>query len=250
MSYILDALRRAEAERERGAVPSLQSQQHTVIEEDEAVPRSRGMMWLAIALAAALVAALAWNFLGRSAPAPRPIVEGSVTAPAPAPALAPTAIAPAAPVAAPASEAIAAASTAPLTAAAPARPAPAAPKALARTAPPAALAAAETRRARRHEGSDAVAPLPASTPTPAAATTRAETRIYAQAELPEEIRRDLPKVAINGSSYSGDPASRMVMVNGQIFHEGDKLGGGLALEKINRRSAVFSFRGYRYEITF
>ncbi len=44
MSYILDALRRAEAERERGAVPSLQSQQHTVTEEDEAPARSRLML--------------------------------------------------------------------------------------------------------------------------------------------------------------------------------------------------------------
>ncbi|HEY4958793.1 MAG TPA: general secretion pathway protein GspB, partial [Caldimonas sp.] len=94
---------------------------------------------------------------------------------------------------------------------------------------------------------DAAAPTAAPVASTAA---RAETRIYAQAELPEEIRRDLPKVAINGSSYSGDAASRMVMINGQIFHEGDKLGGGLVLEKINRRSAVLSFKGYRYEIAF
>jgi len=64
------------------------------------------------------------------------------------------------------------------------------------------------------------------------------------------VRRDLPRIAFNGSSYSGDAASRMVMVNGQIFHEGDSLGAGLVLERINRRSAVLSFRGWRYEVAF
>ena len=75
-------------------------------------------------------------------------------------------------------------------------------------------------------------------------------RIYSQGELPEDVRRDLPRIAINGSSYSGDAASRMVMINGQIFHEGDSLGAGLVLEKINRRSAVLAFRGWRYEVAF
>ena len=97
-------------------------------------------------------------------------------------------------------------------------------------------------------------PAKAAPPVALAATPKAdaasEPRIYAQSELPEDIRRELPRVAINGSSYSGDAASRMVMINGQIFHEGDKLGGGLVLEKINRRSAVLSYKGFRYEVMF
>src|SRR5450755_1465920 len=88
MSYILDALRRADAERERGAVPSLQSQQHTVIEEEEAVPRSRRLMWAGAALAVALLATFAWSLFGGSAP--RQIAERSA-APVPA---APVAIVP------------------------------------------------------------------------------------------------------------------------------------------------------------
>ena len=56
MSYILDALRRAEAERERGAVPSLASQQHSIEVEDEAPPRSRGLVRAVIGLAFALIA--------------------------------------------------------------------------------------------------------------------------------------------------------------------------------------------------
>ena len=70
------------------------------------------------------------------------------------------------------------------------------------------------------------------------------------AELPEEIRRDLPKLVIGGSSYSGDAASRMVMINGQVFHEGDRLAPDLVLERIRLKSAVLAFKGWRYEVLF
>jgi hypothetical protein len=44
MSYILDAVpRRCQARARRRA--SLQSQQHTVIEDDDALPRPRRLMW-------------------------------------------------------------------------------------------------------------------------------------------------------------------------------------------------------------
>jgi len=79
MSYILDALRRAEAERERGAVPSLQSQQHTVIEEDDArAPRPRRLVWVVVGLGVALAAVLTWNLFGGSPGPARPIAEGTV----------------------------------------------------------------------------------------------------------------------------------------------------------------------------
>src|SRR5947209_7093526 len=88
MSYILDALRRADAERERGAVPSLQSQQHTIADDDAASARPRTLVWAVVALSVTLLAVLAWNLFG-AAPAPsRTSVEGVVsTAPAPLPAL-------------------------------------------------------------------------------------------------------------------------------------------------------------------
>ncbi len=81
-------------------------------------------------------------------------------------------------------------------------------------------------------------------------TPRGEPRIYTQAELPEDVRRDLPKIVIGGSSYSGDAASRMLMINGQIFHEGDQLGHGLVLERIKLKSAILAYKGYRYEVKF
>ena len=53
MSYILDALRRADAERERGAVPGLHSQPVAAPETIATPARRRWPLGLAVALAAA-----------------------------------------------------------------------------------------------------------------------------------------------------------------------------------------------------
>jgi general secretion pathway protein B len=93
-------------------------------------------------------------------------------------------------------------------------------------------------------------PPAAKRPEPKPVAAAGEGRVYQPSELPEDVRRDLPKLAINGASYSGDAASRMVMINGQIFHEGDQLAPQLVLERIKLKSAVLSYKGYRYEVTF
>ncbi|HEY2558319.1 MAG TPA: general secretion pathway protein GspB [Caldimonas sp.] len=237
MSYILDALRRADAERERGAVPSLQSQQHAFVDDDAApAARSRALVWAVAGLAVALVAAVAWNLFGSSPRAPaRPSAEGAV-----APAVAvPPVLLPTTPVATPPGTVIA---TPPEAAPATVE---AAPKITA--APRSARPRTEPKRTadRRGEGNGAA---PAGEPN--AAPAGGDVRIYKQAELPEDIRRDLPKLVIGGASYSGDAASRMVMINGQVFHEGDRLAPQLVLERIKLKSAVLSYKGYRYEVTF
>jgi len=273
MSYILDALRRADAERERGAVPGLQSQQHAIAEDDAATIRPRRLVWAVAALSLALVAVLAWAFLGGGGSASRSSLEGSVV-PAPLPVL-PSAQVPMPPVVgtaappgsgtatvAPTPQAMAPATAPPIeTRVAPApAPLPAArttPAAVSERPQVATRAAVPVERApsrssgdvrnSQQRGADASAPATtatATTPNPGAA------RVYSQAELPEEIRRDLPKVVIGGSSYSGDAASRMIMVNGQVFHEGDRLAPGLVLERIRQKSAVLSFKGWQYEVMF
>ena len=254
MSYILDALRRAEAERERGAVPSLASQQHSIEVEDEAPQRSRVLVWAVIGLASALVATLAWTLLGgpgasvapdRRGPGDgcpgagrtgrRAAVAGRDRGDADRDRGAGTgARSPRRRLRHPAGRS----DPAPARTSSHQAPAPrpvAAPKAAPAIAPP-------SRRRRAEEIRQT-----AAAPPPSAA---AEPRIYAQSELPEDIRRELPRVAINGSSYSGDAASRMVMINGQVFHEGDQLSAGLVLDKIRRRSAVLAYKGFRYEVMF
>jgi general secretion pathway protein B len=78
----------------------------------------------------------------------------------------------------------------------------------------------------------------------------AETRVYAQAELPDDIRRQLPSLAIGGSIHSASAANRMLIINGQVFHEGGEPAPGLVLEQIKLKTAVLRFQGYRYEIRY
>ncbi|MEO7337891.1 MAG: general secretion pathway protein GspB [Caldimonas sp.] len=90
-------------------------------------------------------------------------------------------------------------------------------------------------------------------PSPAgrdAAPAANEPRILSVRDLPEDVRKSLPNVSVSGSTYSSDKASRMLMINGQIFHEGDAIASGLVLQQIRPRGAVFGFKGYRYEVAF
>ena len=235
MSYILDALRRAEAERERGAVPSLQSQQQAIADDDAVAARPKTLVWAVAGLALALIASLAWTLFGGTAAPARAPIEGSIgPVPAPLPAQ-PTSPAPS-PIA------ITSTKTDPTNLATTPPPSP----------PPLPEVAAQPR-ARTSVDAKRVTSRPAAATSATGAAAAKETgasRVYAPAELPDEIRRDLPKLAIGGSSYSSDAASRMVMINGQIFHEGDRLAPGLVLERIRPKSAVLGYKGWRYEVAF
>jgi general secretion pathway protein B len=230
MSYILDALRRADAERDRGAVPSLHSQQFgSLSNEEEAAPHSRLMIGIIAVLALALAGVLGWVLFAGSDSAPKTVASGAV-APAPLPvAVAPAPVAPPAPLPTP---------SAPPVAAAPA-------KAVAASVPAAATKRPAPRPAVRPEA----APAETAAASSAASSAGAE-RVYAQADLPEAIRRDLPKLAFGGASYSSDKASRLVFLNGQVFHEGDTVVSGVVVRQIRQKGAVLSFKGYRYEVGF
>jgi general secretion pathway protein B len=225
MSYILDALRRADSERdrERGAVPGIYAQPVPVPSPEDFERRrgaSRPWGWIALGLlgAALLVVLGGWLF-GRDTAPPETVV-----APAPLPVTPePRAAEPAPPVAA----------AAPPVATAP---------------PPVAVLPAPIER-RPTTSEAASAERKAGAPAPAASAPAAE-RIYARHELPEEIRRQVPPVNVSGSMYSPDPANRFLIINGQLVHEKAELGPGHTLMQIKLRAAVLRFRDVLYEITF
>lgn len=253
MSYILDALRKADAERGRGAVPDLHAQP-VLRASASSTPATRALPWAGIAAGAAVVAmsALAWALLARDAPlqtiAPitpiTPAAQVELVAPAtPAPGIAAVPSAGTAP--APLSQA-------PPIAAAPVVTAPIAPAQVAPARPPAAnRPVPEARPVARQP---VAAPASAAAPTPPVkrepAPGPAEPRVYAPGELPDEIRRELPALAIGGAMYSDNPANRMLIINGQVFHERDKLAPNLTLVQIKLKAAVLEYRGYRYGISY
>ncbi len=87
--------------------------------------------------------------------------------------------------------------------------------------------------------------MAAASPAPTAAPVATGT-VFAQADLPEAVRAQLPSLKISGVTYSSNPVYRMAIVNGQVLHEGDPAGPGLLLEKIEPGRTIWSFKGYRY----
>lgn len=220
MSYILDALRKADAQRERDPARGIHAQPvQTSPLARPAGRQSRLWLWGAAAIGAGLLAVAAWQLTGPVEPpvALAPAV-GSVTPPAPA-----VAMPLPAPVAAPAP---------PATEVLPVAPPPA----------PVAPVAAPLREARKPAPA-----LVASSPAPA---TPAPGRVLSATELPAEVQRELPKLAISGGVYSDNPAQRMLIVNGQVLGEGAELAPGVLLEQIRAKTAVLKYRGYRYAVAY
>jgi general secretion pathway protein B len=242
MSYILDALRRADSERERGAVPGIHAQPVPIgSQEDGNPPRIKPWMWAAGGVAAGLLAWFGWQDLQHASPPAEPMVAAmdappvpmpqGASPPPPPPAAMPTPAAPPVRMAAPASI--------PPPARAAVMPQP--PRDMAMPPP----APAKTSVPARAASEPAVAAMAASPPASSSAD-----RLYAINELPDAIQRELPKVTVGASIYSDNAASRFLVINGQVFHENDQIQPGLLLEQIKLKAAVLRYKGYRYGISY
>ena len=224
MSLILDALRKADSQRERDPARGIHARPVQASSQLKRPEGQRSALWLwgMAAVGAGLLVVAAWQMAGPAAPpgALAPIAGG---VPVPAPAVE---MSPPAPLTAPAAPA-----TEVLPAAPPARaPTPAAPVPVAAPAREVQKPASATSR-----------------PVPAAA---ARDRVLSVNELPAEVQRELPKLLISAGVYSDNPAQRMLIINGQAAAEGAEPAPGVLLEQIRARTAVLKFRGYRYSVMY
>jgi general secretion pathway protein B len=267
MSYILEALKKAQAERQLGNAPTIHAPQPVpAAQPDTAASRKPLLIGLG---AGVLVVALGALFLwqrGPSAPAagPAAVLDKSAAAPA-APSL--PAVAATAPAAArqgrvtgPSLASGAASNTLEVSAppAPPPRPAHVA-EAPARSVSPAAgragteaLAAnvpARTPAAPAQAVPAASAPRAAAAP-PVAQVPAAEDSLPYLHQLPDTIQRDIPRVSFGGYMYSANPADRLLLVDKTLRHEGEEVGPGLVLEKLMPKAAVMNFRGIRYRVAY
>lgn len=236
MSYLLDALRKAERERGNAHAPELQPPSPPAV-----AAQPRPALWRAATLVTLLLlAAGAATILIRhrqSAPDAPP----AAAATSPAPTIA--APAPSAAVVAPGQESSARTlddlwdggpvesstpeesfdSAAPLSAAAPA----AAASASAPTAGGEAPAEPQTE----------VEHVQLTPPPPPEQTVRS------LKDMPPEYRAGFPALAIDVHVYDPDPRKRFVMVNGRRYHEGDTLSEGPAVREIVADGVILDYRG-------
>lgn len=236
MSYILDALRKADSERERGEIPGLHAQ--TAASLDDSAPTSsvnQKLVWAVAALAAVLVLVLSWLIWGRSETQPErppmpPEQAAMGTRPAPPPA-APQGMAP--PVTTPTAGLYPPVNT---------------PPPVAQTQP---VMAAPAVPAVQPQAVVAAPPQPKTeVPIARKAAATEESKLYRLMDLPESVRKDLPTLTIGGAMYSDTASQRMLIINSQVLHEGDKISNDLTLESIQLKSAIFRFRTYRYVVNY
>lgn len=240
MSYILDALKKADAEREQGQVPGLHTPTgHTDLSDG---PQLRtpplwvmglGALLVLIALGAVWLWPRPVAVIATAPTQPQSLPAGPVAEPEPTPAPALT----------PAPESRPEASaTANRAGNETSRPAPEATP----TPPPSPPHRAEPAITRPVAPAAPRAPIhvdPAPAPTPSS-------KVPTLAELPDDVRRSLPSLSVSGAMYSDSPANRMLLINNRVFHEGDQPVAGLVLEEIRLKSAVFRYRGTRYAVSY
>jgi general secretion pathway protein B len=215
MSFILDALRKSEIERQRQSGPSMA--EFPVAREDRRLP----IALIAIGFLLAVNLAVVLFFLLRDERAP-----GAETAPATAAAPAPAVDAPASAVAAP--------------------PAPQGPL-------QSQLGDAATFEEPPAIYYDDEATLPPDAPDPTLMPDTPVTSpsvVYDDAPpaqaAPGGVPQGLPELAVDLHVFAADPAKRAVFINGRRYTQGAQIAEGPVVEEITREGAVLSYRGRRF----
>jgi general secretion pathway protein B len=233
MSYILDALKKSDQQRQRGATPTLQAAQLTVAAPKRPLLISYGLLAAVLLVTGIMIGWLRPWQAERQPPAPALPMSEAVAAKPPLP--------------------IMQQATAPLTAPAPS------------TTPPSGRTAQEGHPATNLTPAVPVAvpaaaamknnaPVDSGTPGAAAPVADDSARLAAPQqkvmrfdELPVQIQREIPAMTVQLHAYSSLPSERIVYINSTKLQEGDYLIPGLMLEQITPDGMIFSYKGYRFQ---
>ena len=236
MSFILDALKKSEADRHRQTGPAL-------FEVKVAPPRARFPIWAVIAGVLLGVNLLGWLWYlvthDNAQSAPKPAIAAATTM-----------------TAAPTAAGTPTAAVTPTIAASPIAAAPPTynpPLIDAPVTPPVAGAAAAASAIDATPEDFEPAVVPTGPVTMAAPTSTASHVTTAPAGM---LTREqliaaghaVPELAISMHVFDPAPARRFVFINGQRAREGETLGNGVRLERITADGAVFSYRGQQFAL--
>lgn len=244
MSYILEALKKAQAERQLGSAPTLHAVAVGAAPRDAAGTQRRPawLMPAAVVLVLVLVLMLALTVLAWRMQAPTAKPAASPVAVAASALLAAQPVAPSVtPASEPAQVAALVPAPRPVATRAPA------PIAASVTAPVAASVAASVAA---HVAAHVARAPPVAAASVAAAAAPEEEKLQSLRELPEAIQRALPPLTFGGYMYSKNPADRLLLIDKTLRHEGEEVAPGLVLEKLLPKAAVMNYKGYRYRVPY
>lgn len=238
MSYILDALRKSQAERERGQVPGLDAQPEPAARptaEPAHASRAGGLL-AGAGLGLALALGAAWWWRPTPAPVAAAAAVATVTAsaaalPAPVPVPIPAALPTSLPVSSSPATSLPATSL-PATSLPASLPAPS-PKPL-----PVVVSAPQPSPTSHPPSTSPRAP-PVAQPAP---------RPIPLGQLTAEQRRELPAMVLGGSIWSESAQGRFVIVNGQVVREGEAAAPSAIVEQIEPRRVLVRWRGLQLEL--
>ena len=221
MSYILEALKKSDQQRQRGAAPTLQAAQVTV-----AAPKRPLFIYYGLLAAVLLGAGIMIGWLRPWQPEQPPPETEPIAAPAPLTARPEM-----------------------LSKTAQEFPAPN----LTRAGQPVPVVGAmkPNNPALVSSGTpSAAAPIPDKTmpEKPASLVGVAqEQKAIPMDELPLQIRQEIPAMTVQLHAYSSKPSERLVYINSIRLLEGGSLMLGLRLEQITPDGMIFSYKGYRFK---
>ena len=247
MSYILDALRKSDEQRRRGATPTLLTPQAATLAPPRRKSMSYWMLGGALLVAGVLIGSLQPWKSARHAPAPAsaPLAAPPASTPSSAPVVAAAPAdgvqQPAAPVQKPPPASRAAVAPAPVA------------KPVEKTEAGAEVEAVVKARPSR-SSRETVAPAPkspAKSPAGGTADSRPgkappEQPIVRFSDLPVEVQVEIPKLQITVHAYSPVPKERLVGINDLLLREGGSVSPDLKLEQITPDGMVMTYKGYRF----
>jgi general secretion pathway protein B len=241
MSLILDALKKSEAQRQRGQIPTLATpsmRPSGVYEEKSA---SKKWLWLSIVLIALMLgmAGMWWKQTQKTmAPLPTP------TAVMPA-AVTPTAVTPTAPITTSSTV------TFPDKKIAEKKDAPSTKKVDADAAsvkPAAETAPSDSKKTAAPANTTAFTdpPKQANNETPTSSSPVIETSFAPYlSTMASDLRRQLPAMKLSMHVYTNEPSKRFAIIDGQRVNEGSSIGNAI-VERINTEGVIVSVQGQSY----
>lgn len=233
MSYILEALKKSDQQRQRGTTPTLQAAQAAAAAPKRPLPVYYGLL-AAVLLGAGIT--IGWL---RPWQPEQPPAEATVSGIEPIAAKLPTPIPQQA-------------APAPLIAS-PEMSGKKVPEFQAANSTPAVQAALEVNAMQPDTGAAAPMPekslpekaIPEKPGSPAHAAP--EQRAIPIGELPLQIQQEIPVMAVQLHAYSNNPSESLVSINSIRLREGGSLTPELRLEQITPDGMIFSYKGYRFQ---
>ncbi len=93
--------------------------------------------------------------------------------------------------------------------------------------------------------SGASQPVPESPGNTALVESKQEPEVLSLNQAPEVLRQKLSGLTLAAVSYAKDAQKRFVLVNNQMYREGDALPGGIVIEEITSDGIITAYQGVR-----